>query len=80
MAEKIYGDEKTFHLNLYLEDNTIEVLYAGNRNGYDPFKALIVLRVALLSMDETKKEQLKKLKVRLMEMFLIALNGVFEIY
>ena len=39
--EKIYGDEKRFHLNLYLEDNTIEVLYAGNRNGYDPFKALI---------------------------------------
>lgn len=31
-------------------------------NKIDPFKALIVLRVALLSMDETKKEELKKLK------------------
>jgi len=39
--DAIYGEEKRFHLNLYLEDNTIEVLNAGNRDGYDHFKALI---------------------------------------
>lgn len=51
MDDKIYGDEKQFHLNLYLEDNTAEILYAGNRDGYDKFKAL--MKRSRIPMPET---------------------------
>ena len=38
--KRVYGGEQFFHLNVYLEDNTIEVLYAGNDDGRDKFVAL----------------------------------------
>jgi Ca2+-binding EF-hand superfamily protein len=38
--KRVYGSSQRFHMNVYLEDNTIEILYAGSSDGRDAFKAL----------------------------------------